>query len=117
MGYKIGLREKRKKVLEEELKRIVPILVELGAKKIVLFGSLATGSVTKSSDLDLFIVMDTEKDFMSRIDDIYRVCRPRIAVDFFVYTPDEIRSGRVSPLLLKEVVEKGKVLYEERQGL
>lgn len=97
---------------------MVPLLIGLGAKKVILFGSLATGGVTRSSDLDLFIVMDTDRDFMSRIDEIYRACRPRVAVDFFVYTPDEIKSGKVSPILLKEIATKGKIIYDqEKQDL
>ena len=111
MGYKIGLKEKRKNILEQELKRIVPLLIKIGAKKIILFGSLADERVKKTSDIDLFVIMDTEKDFMDRIEEIYKVCKPRVAVDFFVYTPEEIRSGKVSPLLLKEVTTKGKVIY------
>ena len=79
------------------MKRIVPLLIKIGVKKIILFGSLANRNVKKSSDIDLFIVMDSEKDFMSRIDEIYRICKPRVAIDFFVYTRDEIRSGKVSP--------------------
>ena len=118
MGYKIGLKEKRKNTLEQELKRIVSSLIQIGAKKIILFGSLANGLVKKTSDIDLFVIMDTEKDFMDRVEEMYKVCRPRVAVDFFVYTPEEISSGKVSPLLLKEVTTKGKVIYDgEKQNL
>ena len=86
------------------------------SEKIILFGSLANNHVKKTSDIELFIVMDTEKDFMDRIDEIYRVCKPRVAIDSFVYTPDEIRPGKVSPMLLKEVLTKGEVIYN-KEGL
>ena len=64
MGYRIGLKEKRRKLLEKELDRMIPLLIGLGAKKVILFGSLATDNVTRSSDLDLFIVMDTDMRYI-----------------------------------------------------
>ncbi len=114
MPFKIGLREKRKAELEQELKRIVPILIKLGAEKIILFGSLAKGSVHKSSDFDLFIVMDTDRDFMERLDEVYKACKPRVSVDFFVYTPKEVRDGLVSPVLLREIQKHGRLIYEKK---
>jgi len=115
MPLKIGLKTRRKKMLEQELKRIIPILIKLGAEKIILFGSLAKGNVHKSSDFDLFIVMDTDKDFMERLDEVYKACNPRVAVDFFVYTPKEIEDGLVSPVLLKEIQKHGRVIYEKKR--
>ena len=113
MPFKIGLARKRKEKLEKELKRIVPILIKLGVRKIVLFGSLAKGEVHKSSDCALFIIMETDKNFMERIDEIYKACKPRVAIDFFIYTPDEIKNGLVSSILIREVEKYGKVLYEK----
>jgi predicted nucleotidyltransferase len=36
-------------------------LIELGAVKIILFGSLAEGNVDVYSDLDLFVIMPSTK--------------------------------------------------------
>lgn len=46
-------REARLKDLERNLQRVVLQLKDLGARKIVLFGSLARGDISAHSDLDL----------------------------------------------------------------
>ena len=46
-------REARLKDLERNLQRVVLQLKDLGARKIVLFGSLARGAISAHSDLDL----------------------------------------------------------------
>jgi predicted nucleotidyltransferase len=62
MGYKIGLSQKRKQKLEAELQRIILEIIKLGVEKIILFGSLSSGDVHKSSDIDLIIVKKNRKE-------------------------------------------------------
>lgn len=52
MPYKTGLAEKRKELLQKELNRIVPEIIKTGIEKLIIFGSLAIDSVSKSSDDD-----------------------------------------------------------------
>lgn len=49
MPFKVGLSERRKKFLGKKLEDIIPKVIELDVRKIILFGSLAEGSVHKSS--------------------------------------------------------------------
>jgi len=42
-------------------KEIVERLMPLEPEKVILFGSYATGTPTEDSDIDLFLVKDTEK--------------------------------------------------------
>jgi predicted nucleotidyltransferase len=50
-------REKNIRLLRSELERILTELRELGAKKIIHFGSSVRGEAGLNSDLDLVVVM------------------------------------------------------------
>ena len=55
MPFKTGLAEKRWKVLEKELERLLPKIVELDVEKVILIGSML-GKVYKSSDIDIIVL-------------------------------------------------------------
>ena len=76
MPFRLGLSEKRKEVLEKELGRILPLLINLGAKKIILFGSLSMGKVHRSSDIDLVVVRESNQRFLDRLDELYQAVKP-----------------------------------------
>ncbi len=86
---KIGLKEKRLKILEKELKRIVPQLIFSGVEKIILFGSLVNKKIDKLSNIDILIVKKTDKPFLERLTEYYTTLNPRCKIDIFVYTPEE----------------------------
>ena len=111
MGFKIGLAEKRKKKLEEELKLLIPKIIKAEVEKIILFGSLSHGNLHKTSDIDLIIVQKTEKRFLERLDEFYKYLNPSVAVDIFVYTPQEFEEMKRSSFM-KSALRRGKVLYE-----
>jgi len=80
----------RKMKLEAELRRVAGILrTGYFPEKLILFGSLAEGRTEENSDIDLLIIKRTNKKFTDRIGDVLRICRPRMATDFIVYTPRE----------------------------
>lgn len=107
---------RRKQLLESELSRIVEILRrDYGPEKIILFGSMAEGEIHEWSDIDLLIIKDTPKRPIDRILEISRLIEPRVGIDLFVYTPEEMG------VLLEEkyaffarIVAKGRVLQEKR---
>ena len=96
MPFKLGLAEKRKEVLEKELGRILPLLINLGAKKIILFGSLSVGKVHRSSDIDLVVVRESNQRFLDRLDELYQAVKPNYGIDLFVYTPEEFEEMSVT---------------------
>ena len=102
--------------LEIELKKIVEnIEINYNPEKIILFGSLAAGRATKGSDIDLGVIKDTDKDPWSRSEEVDRYIRHDVPVDVLVYTPREIVERlRINDSFVKEIMEKGKVLYERR---
>jgi len=56
------------KALKTEASRITKILVEnYKPEKVILFGSIARNEETKDSDLDFFIIKDTNKNFFERL--------------------------------------------------
>ena len=81
--------------------KVIKKLVEISGKarernknirQVILFGSLADGTCTATSDADLLIVIEDGKDrFIDRIPEflMYFVDAP-VAVDVFPYKEDEI---------------------------
>ncbi len=104
----------RKDLLERSLERIVAVLVkEYGPEKIILFGSLASGYVHEGSDLDLVIIKDTSKRPIERQVEVYRLARPEVGIDVFVYTREEFEYLKsIGFSLMNEIMKRGKVLYE-----
>ncbi len=105
-------REKNIGLLRSELERILTELRELGAKKIVHFGSTVRGEAGLNSDLDLVVVMESEDDFPARVAGLYKKIKPRIAVDFLVYTPGEFENMKEKSIFLRNILREGKTLYE-----
>ncbi len=114
MGMKLGLGKNRELVLKHELERIVSKIKELSVIKVILFGSLEEQNVRKTSDIDIVIIKNTKKSFIDRLDEVYQKTSPKVAVDFFVYTPNEIEQLKKTNFFVRRMLERGKVLYEAR---
>ncbi len=102
----------RKASLAKEVKRITSILKSMGAKKIILFGSLVRNQVRVASDVDIIVVLDTKKKFLDRLDEIYRRIAPSIAVDILVYTPSEFNKMKETNPFVMRALREGRILYE-----
>ena len=105
-------KEERKKALQRSLDRISRQLREMGAVKIVLFGSFARGDITSSSDLDLIAVMPSTrsgKDWMSKI---YEEVDRDIDCDILAYTREEIEKMLPVSGILRSALETGRTVYE-----
>lgn len=85
--------------------------------KIILFGSFASGLVHEGSDLDLVIIRQTSKRPIDRQVEVYGLVKPEVGLDLFIYTPQEFRDlESMGFSLVREIVAKGKVLYEARNA-
>uniref|UniRef100_A0A7V5XGE8 Nucleotidyltransferase domain-containing protein n=1 Tax=Thermodesulfobacterium geofontis TaxID=1295609 RepID=A0A7V5XGE8_9BACT len=115
MPVKIGLAEIRKKELENELKRLIPEIIKLDVEKIILFGSLISGDVHQTSDIDLIVIKKTDKKFLDRVDEFYDRLNPKVAIDIFVYTPEEFEEIKENNLFIKKALKEGIILYEKKQ--
>src|SRR5271163_1841566 len=84
--------------------------------KIILFGSYAYGKPHEESDVDLLVIMRTR----NAIDQSIRIClafEELFSLDLIVRTPWQIERGlKDDDWFLREIIEKGKVLYESLDG-
>jgi uncharacterized protein len=82
--------------------------------KIILFGSYAYGKPHEESDVDLLVIMRTR----NAIDQSIRIktaFKRMFSLDLIVRTPWQIERGlKDDNWFLREIIEKGKVLYEAR---
>jgi predicted nucleotidyltransferase len=88
---------------------------EFDVERIILFGSYAYGHPTEDSDVDVLIVMDHDKKRNRQQGlEISSSCYPRkFPLDLIVRRPRElVRRIPMGDWFLKEVCERGKVLYE-----
>ncbi|OQY03286.1 MAG: hypothetical protein B6I25_08260 [Planctomycetales bacterium 4572_13] len=103
-----------KKVQDEIVERLKPLEPE----KIILFGSYACGSPTADSDIDLFLVKDTEKsdikDYestaMLRLRDLIR--KYHIGFDILSASQAFLES-RADYFYKVDILQNGKVIYGE----
>lgn len=105
----------RERNLRNELQRILlEIVAKFDPEKIILFGSLAQGTVKALSDIDLVIIKKTGKRYWDRMREISKVVRPRLSCDIFIYTPEEwesaLSNGR--SFATNEMNGKGEIVYE-----
>ena len=103
----------------EQLKKS---LSELDLYLVILFGSYAYGTPDKDSDIDLLVVTNDEftpKNYNERIDiqlpvsrQIFEIAK-QVPVDLIVYTiPMYKLFIEQNSNFAKEVLSKGKILYE-----
>ena len=85
--------------------------------KIILFGSHAYGTPHADSDVDILVVMPARNqiDQACRIDD---AIDPPFALDLIVRTPHNMQWRlEEGDSFLREIVAKGKVLYEKDRDM
>lgn len=81
--------------------------------KIILFGSYAYGTAQQYSDVDLLVILPfKEKNFRKSLEIMNRV-KPEFMTDILARSPEdvEMRYSAGDPLI-REALDKGKVLYE-----
>jgi len=82
-------------------------------KRIILFGSYAYGQPGPDSDVDILVVMPAANETKQAIR-IRRGIEHLFPMDLIVRTPKNLRWRlKEGDWFLREIVEKGKVLYEK----
>ncbi len=105
-------RARRKKALDSALQKILSQLREMGALKVIVFGSYAADRTGSSSDLDIIVIMpppQTGRQWMSRI--YSEIDRP-VDADILAFTPLELAAALPASSFIRRALETGKVLYE-----
>jgi len=105
-----------KSAIKTKLAKIVDkIKTEYRPEKIILFGSYAYGKPERSSDIDLFIVKETEKRRIDRFCEVRKIIRDikGISVQPVVFTRGEIKKRiEIGDDFVKEILARGQTLYE-----
>jgi predicted nucleotidyltransferase len=75
---------------EEILEKANLIIRKFDPEKIILFGSYAAGNPLSDSDVDLFIIMNSEKPSWEKSVEISLALKHTFPIDIIVETPEEI---------------------------
>lgn len=82
--------------------------------KIILFGSYAIGNPNENSDLDLFVIKESDIPRPQRVVKVRKMLYgSMVPIDIIVYTPEEIEAAKENKFsFVYEVLNTGKILYE-----
>ncbi len=97
-----------------EIEMIVARIVErMQPQKVIIFGSYAKGTATIKSDLDIFIIKETELPPANRTVTLMPLlARVLIRVDVHVYTPEEVEAYSEEPFsFVNSVLKTGKTVF------
>lgn len=88
-----------------------------GARRAIVFGSVARGEADAGSDLDLVIITETTRPFFERFRDFAGVWDVWPRLDLLVYTPEEFEEMRAdgNPFI-ERVLAEGRVVHEAAQS-
>lgn len=102
-------------VLQEVIRRIV---TAVNPERIILFGSYASGTPHRQSDLDILVVMESALPRYRRAVPIYQALAGLlIPKDVLVYTPAEIEAwSEVPRAFITSILAQGKIIYEKDEG-
>ena len=99
--------------LETSLERIIIQVSEIPEiLKVISFGSYARGKRDLFTDLDLIVIMETEKEFIHRTADLYQLLQGDVDLDLLVYTPEEFKKMQKGSFL-RNALQSGQVIYEK----
>ncbi|MBI4266753.1 MAG: nucleotidyltransferase domain-containing protein [Chloroflexi bacterium] len=104
--------KKIRKLIEEVVEKIKR---EYQPEKIILFGSYAYGTPTEDSDIDLFIIKETDKRRVDRFVEVSKLLeepKRHISIQPMVYTPEEVKKRlAIGDQFVEDVMNKGEILY------
>lgn len=90
-------------------------------EKIYLYGSYANGVATEDSDLDLFILKETNQRPIERMREVKRLIKknyPKTGLDIIVYTPFELQTVINNVIDIGKIaITTGKLLYERNRSV
>ena len=103
----------RKKQLECALAEVVQRLKDMGANKIVVFGSYISGNIRRWSDLDILVVMPsikTGKEWFKEIYDKMDIC---VSADILPFTVEELKMKTETSSFIRHALRTGRIVYEK----
>jgi len=84
-------------------------------KKVILYGSLATGTAHEDSDIDLAIISpDLGRDRFDEALMLKKLARGiNLSISPRPYSVKQFQKARQGDFLFDEIIKKGKTVYEE----
>ncbi len=106
----------RNKKIQKLIAEVVEkIKTEYQPEKIILYGSYAYGKPNKDSDIDLFIIKDTDKRRVDRFVEVSRIMdkwEGQISISPMVYTNKEVKERlSMGDDFVQEILTRGETLY------
>jgi len=94
--------------------KVIDIIVDnFSPHMIVVFGSVADRTAREDSDLDIFVVMDSELSYHRRATEIYlKLLDIHLPMDIIAVTPEEYEANKDNEAsFMSEILSTGKVVY------
>ena len=103
-------------ISRQTIEYVIKTIVEkYRPERVILFGSYASGEPDEASDLDLFLIKDTNLPPDGRtmeVDSLFPPGKYPCPMDVIVYTPAEVEYWRdVKASFVHQVLKTGKVVY------
>ncbi len=98
----------------DEIKAQANIIIKkFDPEKVILFGSYAHGRPTLESDVDLLVIVDTNKSTLKLSAEIALSLDHSFPLDIIVKTPDQVEKRiENGDFFLEDIINHGTVLYE-----
>lgn len=104
--------EQRRAELDDALARFVEVCrTAPGIRAVYVFGSMSSGHVGPTSDLDLLVVRDTDVEYRDRGDDLRRLARLGVRIDLIVVTPQEYRERLPTTSFGRTILETARCVH------
>jgi predicted nucleotidyltransferase len=111
MPMMFGFGAQRRQILEAEMQRFVDEMPQLGMTAMYLIGPFARGENDPGTVLDLLVVQETDDPVHRRADFWTTHLRPRIGINFYVYTQDEFDNPPGRDMILHDAANNGERIY------
>jgi uncharacterized protein len=86
-------------------------------EKVVLFGSYAYGTPNEDSDIDLLVIMPYAGNELDQMVTVRRRLKSTFPLDVLVKTSAQLKERiEMEDFFIKEIIEKGTILYETRNA-
>ncbi len=98
----------------DEIKSLANTIIQkFNPDKIILFGSYANGSPASESDVDLLVIVETNKSTWKLSSEIALALDHSFPLDIIVKTPEQIENRlQNGDFFIEDIFNHGKVIYE-----
>ncbi|KKN03598.1 hypothetical protein LCGC14_1106120 [marine sediment metagenome] len=105
--------EDRKLKLRDTLASLIVQLKSFGALRIYIFGSYVRDDIDVNSDLDLLVVMPSNKAGKEWINLIYNKIEMDVFSDLIIFNSEEIKNQLPTNSFLENILSSGRLVYEK----